>query len=102
MAKIVYGTPAGYGSTMVKEFIAATIKLKADGKRIAALLKETTADSAATANINVASIPYGEIFSVSGTDNGGNFYNLLVQESIGIITILDTISDDKLADLDMG
>ena len=100
MAKIVYGEPVGYGSTLVKEFINSVIKLKDDGERIASILKETTADGAATTNIATAGT-YASVFGVE-TGKGGDFYNALVIATTGIVTILSTISDDKLADLDMG
>lgn len=100
MAKIVYGSPVGYGSTLVKEFVNELIKIKDDGQRIASILKETTVDGAATTNI-AAGGTYADVFGVA-SGQGGDFYNALVVVTTGIVTILNTISDDKLADLDMG
>jgi len=99
MAKIQYN-PHTYGGAMVAEFVDAAIKLKDAGQRIASLLKETTADGAATTKINVGG-EFEDVFGVAGT-GGGNFYNALVHQSTGIVTALNLVSDDILADIDMG
>lgn len=99
MAKISYDTTT-FGGTMVAEFVDSVIKAKDAGQRIASLLKETTVDGAATTNIAIGG-SQETVFRVE-SGQGGNFYNALVQASIGIITVLNTIDDDKLADLDMG
>jgi hypothetical protein len=99
MAKISYNTSL-FGGTMVAEFVDAVIKAKDAGQRLSSILKETTVDGAATTNIAIG----GSQEAVFGVESGqgGNFYNALVQASVGIITVLNTVDDDKLANLDMG
>lgn len=99
MARIIYNSET-YGGALVAEFVGSVIAVKDAGQRLASLLKETTADGAATPSIAIGGA-HADVFGVEA-GQGGNFYNLLVEASVGIVTVLNTVSDDKLADIDMG
>ena len=100
MPQIDYNAAASVGGKEVAKLIKMVLQAKAQGVIVAGLLKETTVDGASTTNIAIGGAQ-AEVFGVEA-GQGGNYYNTLVQASVGIIPILNTISDDKLADLYMG
>ncbi len=88
------------GGAMTAEFIKNAIALKAQAVNLLAFLNSTTADGQSTGRIAAA----GENVALFGipSGQGGTFYNLLAQASVGIATIVVTIPDDKLAALSHG
>ena len=92
-AKIIHGP--GYGSVLAAEVAADLAALKAKAALLAAVLQSATADGASTTNI-AAGGSNAALFNVPA-GQGGNFYNIFNQASVGLCVMVAAIPDDKIA-----
>lgn len=102
MSKQYYNNPASVGGAKAAEFVKAVRDLKNKAIELNALIKATTNDSNNVEYIDkVESVPgahWGFWTVAEGSGKGASFRTPLVAITAKIIEI----SDDNLADLDMG
>ena len=88
------------GGNEAAELINLIIEAKAKAVRVAARLNVNSNDGADPYVMETAGVN-GSVYSVVG-GQGTNFYNAFLHASTGIITLLNAISDELLATVDLG
>jgi len=104
MAYLPYDAASTIGGKLAAEVVADAQALKAKGDVLRALIKQTTADGSGTGNI-ASDGTYASVFGIEGntvSGAGGAFYNAFVHASTGILSRLDAITHDQLADVYVG